>query len=297
MIAHEALAREFERWRRENEAGGWACRWRRRPVWLAQIVQRLGWNRAVRVPLFFGERMTVVTGEEMSTAILAFGYTEAALTALMLRFVRPGTTFVDVGTHFGYEAMLAARLVGPRGRVIAFEPNPHAREIASRNLGETPGVTLFPVAVGASSGVLSFEQRSIIDSAFARRASAASDGSTVTVPLTTLDRALEGEPRVGFLKCDVEGAEEDVLAGAQGLLRRDAPLLVLEADMPGPNGEPSERAHRFARLLAPLGYAAFSFDYDGTFKAGPLGSIPVGHANVAFAAGDDTERLRALHGT
>jgi FkbM family methyltransferase len=216
----------------------------------------------------------------------------------MLRVLREGDTMVDVGTHFGYEALLASHLVGPGGRVLAFEPNPPTHEIARANLGRFRSVRLQAKAVGDSVGELRLEQRSVAESGYVRAVGEDAAGRSVAVPVTTIDVETLGEPRrVRFLKCDVEGAEEMVLRGAVGLLRRDAPLLVLEADMPDGSGKVSARARAFEEFLRPYGYEAFDFDYDGRFRVAPLGGLPVRHANVAFAAGDDGHNLRALAGT
>lgn len=49
---------------------------------------------------------------------------EPATVRCLVERLGPGKTFVDVGANHGYFTVLAARLVGPAGRVFAFEPNP-----------------------------------------------------------------------------------------------------------------------------------------------------------------------------
>lgn len=297
MKAEAGLVAELERWRRQNEEGGWACRWRRRSVWAAQLAQRAGWHRLALAPLFFGQGMWVLTGEAMSSGLLTFGYTELALTSLMLRVIKPGDFVVDVGAHFGYESLLASHLVGERGRVLSFEPSPDALRLAIANLGGRGNVELTPAAVGDSEGVAYLEHAPIHRSAFTRASSSGHGGGGVPVPMTTLDAVLRASSRPArFLKCDVEGGEETVLRGARELLRRDAPLLVLEADIPAAGGRPSERAAGYAEFLGPLGYTGYSFDYDGRFRVAPLGALCVGHANVAFAAASDRHLLESLDG-
>ena len=299
MTRDTTLVSEFERWRLLNDAGGWRCRWRRRSVWLAQIAQRAGLQRTVTVPLFFGARMQVITGEEMSSAVLAFGYTEVALTSLMLRVLKPGDFVVDVGTHFGYEALLASHLVGAAGRVVTFEPNPDAIRVAAPNLAARTNVELVSKAVGDREGTIVLERPPIGQSAFARTTPEdVPTGRGLMVPLTTLDATLGTSTRpIRFLKSDVEGGEEAVLRGARRLLAKDAPLLVLEADFPESGGEPSPRAQRLAQFLRPLGYTGYSFDYDGQFRVAHLGGLPVGHANIAFACGTDRALLESLRGS
>src|SRR5690242_9117466 len=50
------------------------------------------------------------------------GTTEKPLIDWFLRNVSPGETWIDVGAHYGYTAIALCRLVGPGGRVVAFEP-------------------------------------------------------------------------------------------------------------------------------------------------------------------------------
>jgi precorrin-6B methylase 2 len=47
------------------------------------------------------------------------------LQMLMIQILKPGDRFVDIGANIGMLSILAARLVGPSGRVESFEPNPH----------------------------------------------------------------------------------------------------------------------------------------------------------------------------
>src|SRR4051812_33607168 len=85
-----------------NTRGGWPARWRRRSAWPALLVQKLGLHWRVPARLFWGERMRVLTGENASRMLLSFGYSEAALTALLCDLIIPGQRVVDIGTHFGY---------------------------------------------------------------------------------------------------------------------------------------------------------------------------------------------------
>lgn len=66
------------------------------------------------------------------------------------RHLRPGDTFLDLGAHIGFYALLAARTVGPDGRVVAVEPDPVSRARLVRHL-EGNGLTWVEVeAVGLS---------------------------------------------------------------------------------------------------------------------------------------------------
>ncbi len=295
--ANPELLAEFTRWWHQNQKGGWACVWRRRPIWLAQLMQKLGWHREVSAPLFWGERMQVITGETVSQQILAFGYSEITITALMLCLVDSGQTVVDIGTHFGYEALLACKLVGAKGHVICFEPSPAAFNLAKKNLARFSQVELRQEAVADQPGTLKFQNRPIWESAFNSISKEQTEIHSTEVPVTTLDLALANRTRpVDFLKCDVEGFEMAVLKGARSLLSEDAPVLVLEADMPSREGKVSARAYELAAHLESYGYQAFNFDFDGCFRFGALDSSPVHHANIAFVPRTRLDLLDQLNG-
>lgn len=280
------LLNEFTRWWQQQQQSGWACTWRRRAVWKAQLIQKMGLHQKVLAPLFWGEHMQVVTGEVVSSCLLAFGYSEVAITALMLHFIKAGQTVVDIGTHFGYEALLACELVGDQGQVICFEPSPTAFAIAQQNLCHFQQVKLYQQAVADQVGILQLQDKPIWESAFNSFSTSPigkRDCKYVEVPTTKLDYFLKKCVKpIDFIKCDVEGFEMAVLQGAHKLLSEHAPVLVLEADMPSVEGKASNRAFELAKFLQHYGYQACSFDFDGTLQLGVLDSFPVNHANIAF---------------
>ena len=77
---------------------------------------------------------------------------------MALARVAPGDVFFDLGAYVGPFTLLAARLVGPEGRVVAFEPDPRARAVLERNLAANgvANVTVVPCAVGDRHGKVRF---------------------------------------------------------------------------------------------------------------------------------------------
>jgi FkbM family methyltransferase len=242
--------------------------------------------------LFFGERLWVCTGESTSRGLLSFGYAEAALTALMLHTIRPGMRVVDVGAHFGYEAVLASVLVGDSGRVVSFEPQAGIACWTSRSLSRFPHARVVCAAVSDTCGTADFVQLDIRRSAFSCLSASEPVGASshkVSVPVTTLEQALKREERpVDFLKCDVEGAELAVLRGARKLIECERPLIVLEAGM-AERPATALRVAEFTAFLEPLGYRGMSFEFDDGLLLAPPGTLKAGHANVAFVPRDRAE--------
>ncbi len=83
---------------------------------------------------FWGARMKVILPEAGSLSIATTGFFEPQLSKIILRFVKAGMTFLDVGAHFGYYSLLASHLVGGNGAVHAFEPTPSTFSVLKSNV-------------------------------------------------------------------------------------------------------------------------------------------------------------------
>jgi FkbM family methyltransferase len=165
--------------------------------------------------------------------------------------VQPGMVVYDIGAHVGFYTLLAAQLVGPGGRVFAFEPLPRNLTYLRQHidLNHFGNVTVFDAAVGQAAGVGQFSVH-----AASSMGSLTADG-TLTVPIVSLDE-LSAQGRLippQILKIDVEGAEADVLRGAQALLQTHHPTIFLAT-----HGADVHR--QCLTLLRELGYTVESLD-------------------------------------
>jgi len=127
-----------------------------------------------------------------------------------------GGVFVDVGANVGTYAMVLARHVGERGKVIAIEPHPitHARLAFNRAASSFTQVTLVAAAAGLSDGELMIETDG--DNLGASHiVSGEHSGNAIRVPSLRLRRILGGAgvSHIDALKIDVEGYEDRVLTG------------------------------------------------------------------------------------
>ncbi len=148
-----------------------------------------------------------------------------------------GETVFDVGGYEGIFTLFFARRVGPRGRVVTFEPNPRnfARIVENVRLNGFSQVLVRQVAVGSAPGRASLvfpadeTARGSIDASIADQIKQERGVVTVDVELDTLDRQVAaGMPEPDFVKLDVEGLELDVLRGMRGLLEHRHPRLYIE---------------------------------------------------------------------
>ena len=195
-----------------------------------------------------------------------------ALAAYLRQRLRPGDAFLDIGANIGYYSLLAAQLVGARGTVVSFEPEPGAFESLSRSVAANglSQVSSRNLALSNRQGALTLYRAR--DTAHSLIATTEMDpefrGKVDVVDVTTLDVVSVLTPdfpvdAVRAIKIDVEGEEARVAEGMLGYLQR-ARLPPIWAEVRGPGG--SARAPdtfaAMARLLRPLGYRAFRWRTD-----------------------------------
>jgi len=125
-----------------------------------------------------------------------------------------GGTFVDLGANVGTYALVLARHVGTKGKVIAVEPHPviHARLAFNRDASSVDQVRLVAAAVGAADGELLIETDG--DNLGASHVVlGAPSANAIKVPSLRLARILgdAGVASVDALKIDIEGFEDRAL--------------------------------------------------------------------------------------
>lgn len=147
--------------------------------------------------------------------------------------IRPGMTVLDIGANIGIFTLAAARLVGPAGRVVAFEPHPRNFRFLAANvaLNGFTNVILEQAAVAEDDRPLELQLFGTDNLSLSPAASGHGSTGTLRVSCLALDRYLV-ERRiedVGVIKLDVEGAEMAALRGMARLLEnRWKPTLVVE---------------------------------------------------------------------
>lgn len=186
------------------------------------------------------------------------GGVDPPLIRLAKELIQPGHAVWDIGANVGLFSFAASLAVGPRGHVLAVEPDAvlvrMLRRSAAGNLSHAP-VSVFPAAVSGEIGVARFHV------ARRNRSTSHLDGfgtsqtggirATDLVPTVTLDWLAEHFPRPDVIKIDVEAAEAQVLIGANDLLRA-LPIIICEVASPN--------SIEVSELLGKRGYTIFDGD-------------------------------------
>ncbi|MFD1470320.1 FkbM family methyltransferase [Hymenobacter caeli] len=198
------------------------------------------------------------------------------------RYLRPGDVFIDVGANIGLYALAAARRVGPRGRVHAFEPVPDtaARLRQHVALNELANITVVEMAVSNAPGPVAIYLPPASNSGMASLyAYTAELHALATVSATTLDAYTAGWAAVRLVKLDIEGAEWQALQGMARLLATQRPALLLELE-PGILAQMEHSAAGIAQWLAGFGYRPHYVQADGSL--GTHAAPATGFNNVVF---------------
>ncbi len=194
----------------------------------------LGRNR-VLLRTRHGQAMYVPAHDlSLGAWLMLEGAWERAVTRVFLRALRPGMTVVDVGANVGWYTLLAARAVGPRGRVYAFEPDPQIAELLRDNVelnGYGDRVQVEEAALGATAGSATFyaAAKHRGNGSLVPGLNQLGDASAEITPFDVAVRRLDdyGAADVGLLKVDAEGGEANVFRGARETLARSPKLTAI----------------------------------------------------------------------
>ena len=172
-------------------------------------------------------------------ASLSFWWPHLAsdLFAFAEEYVSPGSVVWDIGANVGLLSIAAAQRAGPSGQVITVEADLWLAALLQRSVAmqgpQAAPVRVITAAMYRELGLAQFHiaQRSRATNHLALATGGTQTGGvrqTVDVVTLTLDWLLDqcGPPQV--LKIDVEGAEADVLRGAQRVLSEARPVLLCE---------------------------------------------------------------------
>ena len=167
---------------------------------------------------------------------------------------RQGDVVFDVGAHIGTTAALFSRIIGPGGKVFAFEPD--VVETLRRHVAENrlENVEVVATAVGAATGTAELSSGdSGLDSSLVH--ALPWHGRKKTVPLVSLDEfvASRGIDRLDFIKMDIEGAEEPALEGSRQVIERFRPRWSISSYHTDASGDAQHP--KLVRILERHGYS------------------------------------------
>jgi FkbM family methyltransferase len=202
---------------------------------------------------YFGATIVCDIGDFIQRRIYFFKIYEPNLTYFITAKLRPGDTFVDLGANIGYFSLLASKIVGPAGSVIAVEASPqtfgllkanldrnHCENVTALNVAATEKPTFVEIMTldATNSGMTQIKLKN-------ERAAGLIEGK----PL--LDILGDAASKVNFIKIDIERSEAPVLEDILENLDRFAPRLTVVAELQGPGSD------RFVKRFRDAGFQAY----------------------------------------
>jgi FkbM family methyltransferase len=177
--------------------------------------------------------------EGIDFSIFLLGAFEPSTVRLYQRLVKPEDTVLDIGGNIGAHTLPLARLVGPRGRVIAFEPTAYAirkmRANVALNAELCDRISVRQVMLVADDRAplapKVYSSWPLCDrGGEVHRDHGGQLMDTNGAAAMTLDSALQsaGAGTVHFIKMDVDGHEHEVLSGAIATIQAHQPRILME---------------------------------------------------------------------
>ncbi len=242
----------------------------------ALLRRAAGWYGRAPVPIAggIGHLLRVSTADlpldHAHAGLIVRGTLEPPVQEALRRLLAPGAVFLDIGANVGFFTILGARLVGPEGRVIAFEPVPACARAVARNiaLNDFSHAEVREEAVGAASGTA----RLLVvgEASWSHLASTGRHADVreeIDVTVCSIDElvAAGSIPPPDVLKLDTEGAELQALEGMRATIAAHRPAIVCELH---------DTNAGFCALMDELGYATTNLDGPAPVaEAGPVHAL------------------------
>jgi FkbM family methyltransferase len=222
--------------------GWWSGYASQSPSDAAEQVRRRLWDalagQMVRIRWIDGIRLDLRMGNDIAWLLFIAGEIDPNELFFLAEFLRRGMNVIDVGANEGLFTLFCRTHVGREGNVVAIEPSKREARHLRRNLSinGVTNVDVIEVAIGDRMGKVMLniaEDDHAGHNALGPPAAPwVNSIDAYEVDLTTLD-VLAGQldwPRIDLIKMDIEGSELGALRGAERLLLRDRPVLLLEAE-------------------------------------------------------------------
>jgi FkbM family methyltransferase len=227
-------------------------------------------NQTIAIaPCKYGHMMYLKNDMYIGRSLEVYGEWYEAELRVIEQIIQPGFVVIDIGANIGTHTLAFAKLTGPTGFVLAFEPQQLLHGILSANvrMNDLDWVRTHNKAVGRSAGTLTIPALNARENQNFGALNIYGHANGDVVDVIKLDDIRLG--RCDFIKIDVEGAEADVLAGAELIIRHFKPVLFVESNQVA-------TARGVNEELARLGYQSywhFCQGYNANNFRGVVGDI------------------------
>lgn len=158
------------------------------------------------------------------------GTYEKGILAYIEKTLKKGDCFIDVGANIGVMTLFASQCVGENGHVFSYEASLSTLKILEENiqLNDRKNIFVCPFALGATNGKAKIYDNWQVNRGGASLIIKAQNAVSQEVDVHLLDEVLPADIIPSMIKIDVEGFELEVLKGAQSILKKYKPILIVE---------------------------------------------------------------------
>lgn len=209
-------------------------------------------------------------GDPVLSGALTLRVFERSELSFFQEYCRGGMTFVDIGANIGLYTALGMHQLDPTGRIVTFEPHPHAYQFLEKNIGANapahgagPRVDAFNLAAAPQPGrqELRLNPENHADNRLYQGTYQGKPENWQTLPI-------EGRPvddvlaelaieEVNFVKIDIQGYEQKAISGFQHTLARSKDVFLMSEFWPKGLKEAGGSAKEYLQLLVDLGFRLY----------------------------------------
>lgn len=221
-----------------------------------------------KAKLFFDKSISGVFPDPVFSYLYLYHFIEMDLTNILLKYLKSGMTFLDVGAHIGYFSLLSSFLVGNEGKVYAFEATPRTFQMLKRNLQNQQNALAILKAVWSKRQTVNFFDygfayapcNSFTEGKIAPNILQKLKRKTFKAQTITIDEFCRKQKvKPDFIKIDIESAEYEALTGMKKTLKKYRPIVTIEI---GDKGLVNLKDTKDCiLLLRKIGYKPYEFNH------------------------------------
>lgn len=221
---------------------------------------------------FFGSTMKLVLPASLDIYLMECKThsSEIRLAKYLIKNLKKGDSFIDIGAHFGFFSLLASSLVGENGKIFSVEAAEGTFSILDDNVKNKSNLTPFHIAMGSSVDVLKFYEFPILYSEYNSVDKEQYENlewfkkfkpEEKKVKQITLDLFCSGNNiKPNIIKIDVEGNELPVIEGGRKFLIENNCEVIMEFVLSNRDNIDNQK---YVKLLNKLNYETFFINDNG----------------------------------
>jgi FkbM family methyltransferase len=221
-------------------------------------------NSTLQTRTFTGTKYYVYLSDQSAINTYVHGILrekERPLIRFLIRNLKSGDCFIDIGAHYGFYSVLASEILF-EGNVYCYEASPKMYSLLLKNTESFSNCRVLNKAVTDSNGITTFYEsfKNGNSSLSSLNANTAQEkgfaGNSVKVHTVKIDNELINLDRVDYIKVDVEGMEEKVLKGSSEVISKFKPTIAIEIW--------KERNDRLLKIIRDLNYTVYKLNEEGS---------------------------------